>query len=410
MIPPLDRMRLRRLVGLGSVVACLISPLATRTGCAADWPQWRGPNRDGISTEKGWNAASPKLLWKGNFGPGCSSFTVVGDQAFTMGNDKDTGSVYCLDAKTGKILWQHSYPSLLAPKSFDGGQCSTPTVDGDSVFTLGRQGQFLCLNKTTGAVIWSKDFPADFGAKVAGWGYAGSPLVLGNMVITEAGGKGASAVAFDKTSGKVIWQTGEDAQSYASPYAFTHGGKQCVAFFNAFGLVVREAADGKEVMRYPWKTSGDINPTTPIVADGKILIASGYGHGAALLPLGAADPKPLWESKAMKNKMNSCVLWQGYLYGFDEGALTCMEFATGNVKWQQKGMGMGSLIVADGKLIIQAEDGPLVIAEASPEAYKEISKTPAVAKTSWVNPALANGRIYCRNNTGEVACFDVSGK
>jgi len=410
-VTPPDRMRWQQFTRLAALVVFTISlTFAPGTACAADWPQWRGPNRDGVSAEKGWSTAAPKVLWKASLGPGCSSFAVVDDRVFTMGNDKDTGSVYCIDAKSGKILWQYSYPSPLDPKMFEGGQCSTPTVDGDSVFALGRQGQFFCLNKATGAMVWSKNFPADFGAKVASWGYSGSPLVLGDKVITEAGGKGASAVAFDKASGKVIWQAGDDAQSYASPYAFTQDGKQCVAFFNAFGLVVREAADGKEVMRYPWKTSWDINAATPLVADGKILIASDYGHGAALLPLDAAEPKPLWESKEMKNKMNSCVLWQGNLYGFDEGALTCMEFATGKVKWQQKGMGLGSLMLADGKLIIQAEDGALVIAEASPEAYKEISKTPAVPAKTWVSPVLANGKIYCRNNNGEAVCFDVSGK
>ena len=410
---PPDRMWLRHFSdSLATLLVCTVLLTLTGTAGAADWPQWRGPNRDGISAEKGWVAANPKLLWKANFGIGCSAFSVVGGQAFTMGNsDKDTGSVYCLDAKSGKILWQHSYPSPLEPMMFEGGQCSTPTVDGDSVFALGRQGQFFCLNKTTGAVLWSKDLPKDFSvAPMAKWGYCGSALVLGNKVIIEVGATGASAVAFDKTSGKILWQSGDDAQSYGSPYAFMQDGKQCVAFFNAFGLVVRDAADGKEVLRYPWATQHAINPTTPIVAEGKILISSGYGHGAALLPLGVADPKPIWESKEMKTHMNSCVLWQGYLYGFDESTLTCMEFATGTVKWQQKGLGKGALTLADGKLIIQTEDGALAIAEASPEAYKELSKTPAVAKRTWVIPVLANGRIYTRNNTGEVACFDVSGK
>ena len=377
---------------------------------AADWPQWRGVNRDGVSAEKGWSATNPKVLWKANLGPGCSSFAVVGDRVFSMGNDKDTGSVFCLDAKTGKILWQHSYPSPLDANKFEGGQCATPTVDGDLVFTLGRQGQLFCLNKTTGAVVWSKDFVKDFGAKVAEWGYAGSPLVVGNMVLIDVGGPGASAVAFDKANGNVIWKAGDDAQAYSSPCAFMLGGKQCVAFLNAVGLVVREAAEGKEVMRYPWKTSYDVNAATPIISGDKVFISSSYGHGGALVLLDPANPKAVWESKDMKNHMNSCVLWQGYLYGFDDAKLTCMEFATGTVKWQQEGFGKGSLILADGKLIVLTVDGNLVIAEASPEAYKELSKTPAVAKKAWVAPVLANGRIYCRNNTGEVACFDVSGK
>jgi len=392
----------------------LLLALAAGQTLAADWPQWRGPARDGISAETGWistwPAEGPKVLWKISVGEGCSSFAVVGDRVFTMGNDKDSGLVYCLDAKSGATVWKYSYPSTLDPKMFEGGQCSTPTVEGDSVFVLGRQGQLLCLNKATGAVVWSQDLVKAFEAKPGTWGYAGSPLVLGNNVVIEVGGKGASAVAFDKTTGKVVWQAGDDSQSYASPYAFMQAGKQWVAFFNAFGLVVREAADGKEVMRYPWKTSYDINPTTPIVADGKILITSGYGHGAALLPLDSADPKPIWENKNMRNKMNGCVLWKGNLYGFDETTLTCMEFATGTVKWKQAGLGFGSLMVADGKLIVLSEDGTLIVAEASPDAYKELAKAPAVAKRTWVSPVLANGVIYCRNNKGEVVAFDVSTK
>jgi outer membrane protein assembly factor BamB len=414
MLPDWTRLR-RSYKALAAWVVCTsFIILAGGKICAADWPQWRGPTRDGISTETSWKATwpaeGPKVLWKANVGKGCSSFTVVGDQAFTMGNDQDTGSVLCLDVKSGKILWQHSFPSPLDPRMYEGGQCSTPTVDGNSVFSIGRDGQFFCFNKATGAVVWSKDLVADFKVKPTKWGYAGSALVLGDMVIVEVGATGASAVAFDKASGKVLWQVGDEAQCYSSPYPFMQGGKQCVAFLNTFGLIVREAADGKEVMRFPWKTEHEMNPTMPLVAEGKIFIASGYGHGAALLPLGTAEPKPIWESKQMRTHMNSCVLWQGNLYGFDESALTCMEFATGKVHWQQNGLGKGALILADSKLIIQAEDGALVIAEASPAAYKEISRFQAVAKRTWVNPVLANSRIYCRNNTGEVVCLDVSGK
>ena len=398
----------------GILAASVLLPLFGALVNAADWPQWRGPNRDGISAETGWKstwpAEGPKVVWKGNFGPGCGSFAVVGDQVFTMGNDQDTGFVFCIDAKNGNIVWKHSFPSALEPKMFEGGQDSTPTVDGNSVFAAGRQGQFFCLNKATGAVVWSKDFVKDFGATVGKWGYSGSPLVLGKMVMIDVGGKGASAVAFDKTTGDVIWKAGDDAQGYSSPYAFTQDGKQLVAFFNAYGLVVREVAEGKEVMRFPWGTKYDVNAATPIISDGKIFIAAGYGHGGALVPLGSGEPKSIWETKNMRNHMNSCVLWKGNLYGFDEAMLTCMDFATGDVKWQQKDLGKGALIMADGKLIIQAEDGRLVIAEAAPEAYKEISKTPAVAKRSWVSPVLANGKMYCRNNNGETVCLDVSGK
>jgi outer membrane protein assembly factor BamB len=381
---------------------------------AADWPQWRGPQRDGISAETAWTSAwpagGPKVLWRGHFGEGCASFAVVGDRAFTVGNDKDVASVFCLDARTGEPVWKYTFPSTLDPKMFEGGQCSTPTVDGDRVYVLGRQGQLFCLDKGTGTVVWSKDFVRDFGAQVASWGYTGSPLVLGRMLLVDVGGKGASAVAFDKATGAVIWQAGDDPQAYSSPYAFVQGGKQRVAFFNGFGLVVREAADGKEVFRYPWKTDWGVNAATPIVADGKIFLSSGYNHGAALLPLDAPEPKPGWENKNMRNKMNGCVLWKGCLYGFDEKTLTCMDFATGAVKWKQEGLGIGSLILADGKLIIQAETGALVVAAAVPEAYKELARTDALPKKSWVAPVLADGKLFCRDNSGDAVVFDLSGK
>ena len=391
-----------------SLAPMLVSPRGAR---ADDWPQWRGPNRDGISKETEWNTQwtqSPKVLWKLNIGPGCSSFSVVKDRVFTLGNLNDTDSVYCLEATTGKTVWKYSYPCPLSPKMFDGGPCATPAIDGEFVYSLSRTGLLLCLNKETGAVVWSKDFQKDFGVKPPAWGYAGSPLVMDGKLFIDVGAKGASAVALDQTTGAVVWKAGDDAASYASPYGFTNGGKQCVAFFNAAGLVVREASTGSEMLRFPWKTSWDINPTTPIVSGDKIFIASGYGHGGALLSLGSADPQPTWQSKNLKNKMNSCVLWQGHLYGFDESKLVCIDFATGAIKWSTAGFGLGSLMVANGRLIIQAENGDLVVAEGSSQAFKQISKTPAVSGKTWVVPVLANGQIYCRNNKGDVVCLDVT--
>ena len=387
--------------------------LATTSLHAADWPQWRGPNRDGISTETGWNlgTGSPKILWKGNVGIGCSSFSVVGDRVFTMGNQGDTAAVVCLDAKTGKSVWRHTYPSPLEPKQFEGGQCGTPTVDDQLVFTLGRQGQVFCLNKDTGSVVWSKDLTKHFGASAPRWGYSASPLVAGTLMIIDAGGKGASAVAFDKATGGVVWKAGDDPESYSSPFAFEKDGKSLVAHFNATGVVIRETATGKEISRFPWKTSYDINPTTPIYSEGKLFVASGYGHGGVLLKVEGSQLTPVWQTKHMKNKFNSSVLWKGCLYGFDESALNCLDFATGTVKWTKMGLGMGSLMVADNKLITMAENGDVVLAEASPSGFKEIAKAAAVVPNkAWVTPVLANGKLFCRNNNGDIACLDVSGK
>ena len=279
------------------------------------------------------------------------------------------------------------------------------------VYTLGRQGQLYCLKRSTGAPVWKKDLVEDFGGEVPTWGYAGSPLVLGDKLIIDNGGKkGASVIALNKANGKLVWKAGDDIAGYASPYAFEHKGRTELAVFNGIGLVIRDASEGKEISRYPWKTSYDVNAAMPVISGDKVFIASGYGHGGALLQMGSSSLSKVWETKAMKTKMNSAILWQGHLYGFDEGELTCLDFESGAVKWKQKGLGLGSLIVASGKLIILSEQGDLVFAEATPSSYKELARARVLSKTCWTNPVLANGRIYCRNNSGDLAAVDVSGK
>ena len=397
-------------------VAAVFSCFVSRTVSASDWPQWRGSNRDGISLESGWKAtwpeAGPKILWKINVGTGYSSVTVVGDHAFTMGNervDKDTGVVFCLDVENGAVRWRHLFPSKLDPKYFDGGQLSTPTVDGEVVYVLGRQGQVFCLKRSTGAPIWSKDLVKELGGEMPTWGYSGSPLVLGEKLIVEGGGKGCSAVALNKTTGQLLWKAGDDIAGYGSPIVFEQAGRG-VAFFNGVGLVIRQQDDGKEIARYPWKTQYDVNPTTPIIYGDQIFISSGYGRGCALLRFGSAGLSKVWESKVMRNKMNNCVLWKGCLFGFDESELACVDFATGDVKWKQKGLGMGALTLANGKLIVMTENGALAIVEPTPAGYKELAKAHVLDKTCWTSPTLANGRIFCRNNSGDMACVSVAGE
>ena len=396
------------------VASCVLVSSQCR---ADDWPRWRGVNSDGISAETGWKASfpadGPKVLWKLNVGIGCSSFSVVGDQVFTMGNektDKDNGTIFCLNARNGEALWRQSFPSPLDPKYFDGGQLSTPTVDGDLVYAVGRQGQLFAMKRATGAIVWQKHMVTDLGGRMPTWGYAGSPVVVGEKLLLDLGGQGASAMALHKETGKTIWKSGNDIAGYGTPFIFQEHNQPVAAIFTGVGLVLREVANGNEVARFPWKTSYDINPTTPIIAGDRIFISSGYGHGGALLKLDGRNLSKLWDTKSMRTKMNSCVLWKGHLYGFDEGELTCMIFETGTVKWKEKSFGMGALTLADGKLIVLGEGGDLAMVEATPTAYKPLARAHVLTKTCWTSPILANGRIFCRNNAGDVVCVDVSGK
>ena len=406
-----------RRTGVAAIVVAALSPFFTGNAVASDWPQWRGANRDGISLESGWQTtwpeAGPKIAWKVNVGIGCSSFAVDNDYAFTMGNervDKDEGAVFCLEVANGSVRWRHTFPSTLDPKYFDGGQLSTPTVDGEFVYALGRQGQLFCLKRTTGAPVWSKDLVKDFGGEMPTWGYSGSPLLMGDKLIVEAGGKGSSVIALNKNTGQLLWKAGDDIAGYGSPIAFEPVAGTGVAFFNGVGLVIRHQSDGTEIARYPWKTQYNVNAATPVVFGNQVFIASGYGRGCTLLNFGRAGLSKVWESKVMRNKMNSCVLWQNCLFGFDEGELACIDFATGEVKWKQKGLGMGALTLANGKLIVLGEDGTLAIVDPSPAGYKELARAHVLGKTCWTSPVLANGRIFCRNNAGDVTCVSVAEK
>lgn len=415
MSPRLPQLRTGAFAAFGALIVS--STLILASVSAADWPHWRGPDGDGISKETGWKATwpveGPKIVWQRNVGTGYSCFSVVGDHVYTMGNesaDNNMGTVFCLNTENGVTRWTHTFPSKLDPKYFDGGQLSTPTVDGDFVYILGRQGQLFCLKRSTGAPVWSKDLLKDFNGIMPTWGYSASPLIVDEKLILEVGGKGVSAMALNKLTGKTIWNAGDDLASYSTPALFNDRGAPLLAMFNGTGLFIRQVSDGKEIARYPWKTNYDINPTTPIVFGNRIFISSGYGHGGASVRLTEGSLSKMWESKEIRTKMNSCVLWQGHLYGFDESQLKCLEFASGAVKWKQTGLGMGGLTMADGKLIVLSESGDLVIAEANPVSYKELARTHVLSKTCWTCPVLADGKIYCRNSAGDIACVDVSAK
>ncbi|MDD5261317.1 MAG: PQQ-like beta-propeller repeat protein [Methylacidiphilales bacterium] len=395
-------------------IAITLLLLCTGFAQAADWPQWRGPNHDGISTETGWstqwNADGPKQLFKLNVGTGCSSVAVSQGHLYTIGNTNNTDTVRCLDAATGKEIWKQSYPCPLDPNSFEGGPGATPAVNADRVYTMSRAGDLHCLDAATGKVVWTKNLVKDFGGKVPKWGYAGSPVVLEKCVILDVGAPGAATVALDKTTGEIAWKNGDEEAAYATPLPFEFGGKKYVALFDAFGLVIREADGGKTVAKQEWKTNYDVNAATPIISGDKLFVSSGYGKGAAQFQFTGSELKYIWQTKKMRNHFNSCVLWQGFLYGFDDTKLACLDFATGDVKWVQEDLGKGSLMLADGKLIIQSENGDLVIASAAPDAFKELARAKVLDQRCWVVPVLANGHIYCKNNVGDLVALDVSGK
>jgi outer membrane protein assembly factor BamB len=377
----------------------------------ADWTSYRGPLQNGVSSEKLGTLppGGPRQLWKASVGTGTSSITVSGERVFTMGNLGGNDVVWCFDAKSGRVVWKYEYPLAVDKRMFEGGTAATPTVDGNRVYTVSHQGDLFCLDAATGKPVWYKHYQKDFGGKRPQWGFAGSPLVEGNLLILDVGGKSASTVALDKTNGNIVWKTGDDEAGYASPLAANLAGKRTVVVFKAAHLVGLDVKDGRELWRQDWKTSYDVNAATPLIIGDKIFVSSGYGHGCGMFEVQGGAVSERWQNKNLRAQINTPVVWQGAIYGIDGDAnskspLVCLNLATGAVKWQEK-VGGGAFVLVDGKLVILNELGELLIGDASPNGFKPALRQQVLARRCWVQPTVANGRIFCRNNNGDLVAL-----
>lgn len=377
-----------------------------------DWPNWRGPDRNGISKEKGWAshwpAEGPKVLWKAKLGTGFSSFSVAKGRLVAMGNENNTDTVFSFDAESGKPLWKQSYPADQGSRFFEGGPTATPAIDGDEVFTLSRWGDLFCFDAASGKIIWQNNVQKATGIRIPGWGFSGSPLVQGNIIVLTIGEAG---MGLEKTTGKILWKSANKDCGYSTPLPLHQGGKDLVILSSSQAYLAVEIQTGAEAWRVRWLTEYGINAADPIPSEDKLFISSGYGKGCALLKLTQPEPEILWKSKVIRNQINSSVLVGNYLFGIDgdvdNAALKCIEFATGKEQWQERSIGAGALMAADGKLIVLGDKGELLIAPATAEAFKPSARAQVLGGKCWTVPVLANGRIYCRNSRGDMVCLDA---
>ncbi|MCY2927418.1 MAG: PQQ-like beta-propeller repeat protein [Planctomycetota bacterium] len=371
-----------------------------------DWPGFLGAHRDGSSNEAGWatawDAAGPKQLWDCQVGTGYSCVSVADGKAYTMGNANGADTVFCFDALSGKEVWKKTYPCQGG--NFPGPRCS-PAVDDGRVYTVSIEGHIKCWSAADGKELWSHK-AAELGGKAGGWGFACSPLVLGEKVIVDVG----LTAAFDKKTGNAIWKTAPHKAGYSSPKAFSSGGKELLAIFAGDGIQIITADKGQPVASAEWKTSYDVNAPLPIISGDEIYITSGYGRGGALFKLAGGKLTKAWENKDMSCQFSTPVLLDGFLYGVTgnvNGAqsVKCVELKSGTVKWTAPGS--GAAILVDGKLVILGSKGRLAVAEASPEAYKELASAELGGGDWWNAPVLANGLLYCRSHEGKLLCLDV---
>ena len=379
----------------------------------AEWAQWRGPNRDGISSETGflknWSPEGPKVLWHIPLGDGYSGISIAQGKVYTMFAEGDDEFVICLNASDGVEVWRFRSGTKFTEQRGDGPR-SMPTVHGDSVFALGTEGKLYALDAHDGTKLWSHNFVEEFDSKIPTWGFSSSPLIEGDLLIAEAGGKDEKAiVAFDKKSGDVVWANHTDEVGYSSPIPIDFGEVRQIIFLTSKTLLSLAPENGQIYWKYSWPEG--INIATPIfVPDDKIFISASYDKGAVLLRMVADGDKigieEVWKSRVMKNHFNSSVLQGDYLYGFDNAILTCIEANTGEEQWQHRGFEKGSLLLADGHLIILGEGGKLALAEVSPNKYIEKARFQLFDDKCWTVPTLAGGKLYLRNQK-EMVCLDL---
>lgn len=404
-------MTVRHLVVAGSVALVLSSAFCPGRLSAADWPCWRGPSRNGISPETGlnwsWSATGPRVLWTAAVGKGFSSLAVAGGRVCTLGNRDNVDTVFCWDAETGRELWRHTYPSPLDPLSYEGGPSATPAVDGDRVYTLSKSGQVFCLEATTGKVVWSRTFEAPTRTKEdyrVWWGFAGSPLVLPDRLILAIGSTG---LALDKLTGRTLWESGSGRPGYSSPVPFSRGQQSCLAFASGHEVVAADTQTGHVLWRFPWRTTWDQNAADVIIEGGRLLVSSGHGVGCALFEITSETPSEVWRNTNLRNEIGSSVLWQGQVYGYDFRQLRCLDWRSGQVVWAAPESRLGTVILADGMVLALEETGQLVVARASPEAFRPVTQSHVLSGRCWTAPALADGRLFVRNAGGDVVCLDL---
>jgi outer membrane protein assembly factor BamB len=382
------------------------------------WTNFRGPKRDGkydeVSVSTNWPATGLPVIWKQPVGVGYSSFAIADGKAYTIEQRRNQEVVAAYDLGTGRELWTQKWNAEFVESNGDGPR-ATPTWDSGRVYALGATGELRCLDGSNGSVLWGKNILSDNGAQNLPWAMAASPLVVDDKVIVLPGGaSGKSVVAYNKNTGAPVWKVLNDTQAYVSPMLMELAGRRQIVVVTAMRVVGLAPENGALLWSHPWDTEGGINVSQPIPVDNnRFFISSGYRKGAALVEVKGSGNSftatTIWENNNMKNKFNSSVLHNGYIYGLDEGILSCLDVNTGERKWKDGRFGYGQVLLAGGHLIVMTDSGEAVLVKASPAGFSEVARFSALQGKTWNYPAIAGGRLLVRNSN-EMAAYDISGR
>jgi outer membrane protein assembly factor BamB len=407
-----------RVAGLAVTAALLfVLPIRVSNRALDDWPQWRGQNRDGRSAETGllkaWPAGGPPVAWTAKgAGEGYSSFAVSQGRLITLGARADTEYVIAFDVASGKRLWEKAHGRRFNNDRGDGPR-ATPTVDGDRVYAFGASGDLSVLDAASGQVHWTVNVLKKFGGSNINWGLSESPLVLSDRILLNAGG---SIVALNKKDGSQIWRTstGDDA-GYSSAVAQQIGNVTQAIFFTSTRAVGVDVASGRQLWNYGQVANNVANIATPVVRGNRVFLSSDYGTGSALLELTSTGndvrAREVYFTRAMKNHHATSVLVGDHLYGYDSAILTALNFDTGQVAWQNRSVGKGSLIFADERLYLFSEGGVAGLVEPTPAGYREHGRFQIQSGRlpTWSHPVVAGGKLFLRDQDTLYA-YDVRAK
>ncbi|MGH7171947.1 MAG: PQQ-binding-like beta-propeller repeat protein [Gemmataceae bacterium] len=400
-------------------IPCLILLLALVFVVAADWPQFLGPQRNCTSPETGllqtWGAKGPPVVWQKEIGEGFSAPVVAGERLILFHRVGDEEVVECLNATNGKAMWKHGDATKYNdPLGKGDGPRSTPLIAGERVYTLSPGGRLLCLKLADGDKVWQRELLKDYKVPQSYFGVGTSPILEGGRLLVNVGGRDAGIVAFDKDNGKEVWKATGDGASYSSPVSATLDGVRHVLFFTRQGIVSLDPATGNVRFSKRWRSrmNASVNAATPVVLGDRVFFTACYDTGAILARAKKDGLATLWSNnRSLSCHFSTPVYHEGYLYGFDGRQelgteFRCVDVKTGKVRWSKEGFGCGEMILAEGNLIVLSESGDLVLVECKSDKYHEKARASVLTGPCRAHLALANGRLYARDNR-KLVCWKV---
>jgi outer membrane protein assembly factor BamB len=381
------------------------------------WTAFRGPRGDAVYDEQPiraqWPQEGPPRLWKQPVGGGYASFVVADGRAFTIEQRREQETVVAYDLANGRELWSHSYPARFTEWMGGEGPRATPCWNQGRLYSLGATGEFCCLEAATGRLLWQKNLFQDNRANNLRYGLAASPLAVDDKVIVLAGqsAQGGAVVAYDSMTGNKLWGVLDDKTAYVSPLLVTLAGCRQLLVVTARRVVGLTAEEGRLLWEFPWRVEYDNSIAAPIlVSSNRFVVSAGYGAGCALVEVAHGNSgfqaRALWRNKNLKNKFNGSVFCEDYLYGLDEGVLACLDARTGERRWREGRYGYGQLLLASGQVVVLGGEGELALVKASPEGHQPVASIQALKGKTWNVPTLAHGRLLVRNAV-EMACYDL---